>query len=396
MATPSHRIDFVLLRRPALAAVVALALGMILGPLGLRILQPELVDDGAPIESLSEIALLLCLFCAGLRLRVPLEWRHWRMPGRLATLTLGATVAIAAAVAHLMFGMSLTESLLLGAIVAPTDSVLGSDAGPHPEGDHEGSAFVLAAEGGANNGLATGLVMLVLAMMGLSDSDSDALGTISLAALWAIGGGFLVGWLTGAAAARCIMLFDPERKTDFLEEGMVFATASLAYGAALLIHTDGFPAVFAAGVALCHGGRLRRTLRNRPLMPRVLRIAARVERFAWLAIIVLLGSLVASVEFRARMLVFALLLLLLIRPLAVRLGLGGLAVPEAQWRSIAWFTPRGIGCLYCLSFAINHGLSAPFSRELAGITLVVIVSSLIASGISGLPLRRASPGTVDL
>lgn len=396
MSTPGNRIDFVLLRRPALAAVVALALGMVLGPFGLRLLRPQLVDDGAPIESLSEIALLICLFCAGLRLRVPLQWRFWQMPVRLSTLAMAAAAAMAAAVAHLMFDMSLAQSLLLGAIVAPTDSVLASDTVPHSEGEHDGLSFVLGAEAGLNNGLATALVLLVLAMMGLSDSDTGALSSMSLMALWAVAGGFSIGWLTGAGAARCITLLDPERQTDFLEEAMVFAAAALAYGAALLMRTDGFPAVFAAGVALSHGGRLRRLLRNRPLMPRVLGIAGRIERCAWLSVIVLLGSLVASVEFRARMLVFAALLLLLIRPLAVRLGLGGVAVPESHWRGIAWFSPRGVATLYCLALAIDRGLSAPFARELAGITLVVMVSSIIASGISGLPLSRASPGTVDL
>jgi sodium/hydrogen antiporter len=196
--------------------------------------------------------------------------------------------------------------------------------------------------------------------------------------------------------ARWIRLLDPERQADFLEEAMVFATAALAYGAALAIHTDGFLAVFAAGVALSHGGRVRRPMRNRPLMPRVLKIAARIERYTWLAIVVLLGTLVASVEFKTRMLVFAVLLILLLRPLAVRLGLGGVVMPEAQWRGVAWFAARGVASLYCLAFSINHGLSAPYAHQLAGITLVVMVSSIIASAISGLPLSRATPDTVDL
>jgi NhaP-type Na+/H+ or K+/H+ antiporter len=196
--------------------------------------------------------------------------------------------------------------------------------------------------------------------------------------------------------ARWIRLLDPERQADFLEEAMVFATAALAYGAALAIRTDGFLAVFAAGIALSHGGRVRRPMRNRPLMPRVLKIGARIERYTWLAITVLLGTLITSVEFKSKMLVFAVLLILLIRPLAVRLGLGGLPMPEGQWRGVAWFAARGVASLYCLAFAINHGLGAPFAHQLAGITLVVMVSSIIATAISGLPLSRASAGTVDL
>jgi NhaP-type Na+/H+ or K+/H+ antiporter len=396
VATPGNRIDFALTRRPAHAAVVALAVGAFLGPLGLRLLRPQLLEDGAPIETISEIALLTCLFCLGLRLRLPIDWPTWRIPFRLATLTTLATVALAAAAAHLMFDMNLAESLLLGAILAPTDSVLAADVISHPDTEQDSPAFILSAESGINNGLAAALVMLVLGLMGLSDSDSGVLGSASLLGLWAVGGGLLAGGLIGAGMARWIKLLDPERQADFLEEAMVFATAALAYGAATAIRTDGFLAVLAAGVALSHGGRLRRPLRNRALMPRVLRVAALIERYTWLVILVLLGTLVASIDYKWWMLVFAAVLILLIRPLAVRLGLGGVSMPEAQWRGVAWFTARGVASLYCLAFAINHGLSAPFARQLAGVTLVVMVTSIIASAISGLPLSRSSPDTVDL
>jgi NhaP-type Na+/H+ or K+/H+ antiporter len=182
-----------------------------------------------------------------------------------------------------------------------------------------------------NNGLAPVLVLWVLGTMGLPGMDSQALSSLSLLAAWGTLGGFLGGWLIGAVMARVITVMDPERQTDFLEETVVFATPALAYAGALAMRADGFLAVFAAGVALCHGGRLRHPLRNRPLMPRVLRIAGALERAVWLAVFVLVGALIAGVEFHARMLVFALVLLLLIRPLAVRMGLGQLAVSTAQW-----------------------------------------------------------------
>ena len=395
MGTPGNRLDFALTRRPAHAAVVALAVGALLGPMGLRLLRPQLLEDGAPIETISEIVLLTCLFCLGLRLRLPIDWRTWRIPLRLSTLTTLATVGLAAAAAHLMFDMSLAESLLLGAIIAPTDSVMASDVGSHPETEQDSPAFILSAESGINNGLASALVMLVLGLMGLSDSDSGALSSASLLGLWSVAGGVVAGGLIGAGMARWIKLLDPERQADFLEEAMVFATGALAYGAAMAIRTDGFLAVLAAGMALSHGGRLRRPLRNRPLMPRVLRISARIERYAWLIVLVLLGTLVASIDYKWWMLGFAAVLIFLIRPLAVRLGLGGVNMPEAQWRGVAWFTARGVASLYCLAFAINQGLSAPFARQLAGVTLVVMVTSIIVSAISGLPLSRPTP-TADL
>src|SRR6202007_1411713 len=97
---------------------------------------------------------------------------------------------------------------------------------------------------------ASALVMLVLGWMGLSDSESAALGSASLLSLWSVAGGIAAGGALGAGMARWIKLLDPERQADFLEEAMVFATAALAYGAAIALRTDGFLAVLAAGVAL--------------------------------------------------------------------------------------------------------------------------------------------------
>lgn len=404
MSTPGHRLEFVLARRPAQSAVLALAVGTLLGPMGLRLLRPQLTEDGPLVEAVGEIALLTCLFCLGLRLRTPITWRAWRIPVRLATLTMLATIALAAAAAHLMFDMELTQALLLGAVIAPTDSILalerathgGTDAAPHPDAEPESASFILSAESGINNGLAAVLVLLVLGMMGLSDADSGAVGSISLAAAWAAAGGLLVGALGGAAMARWIRLLDPQRQADFLEEAMVFATAALAYGAAIVLRTDGFFAVFAAGVALSHGGRIRVPLRNRALMPRVLRIAGRIERCCWLATLVLLGSLLATIDYKWWMLAFAALVILLIRPLAVRLGMGSVTLPDSQWRGVAWFTARGGASLYCLAFAVNHGLETSFARQLCGITLVVLVTSIIATALAGIPLSRPAPGTVDL
>jgi NhaP-type Na+/H+ or K+/H+ antiporter len=84
----------------------------------------------------------------------------------------------------------------------------------------------------------------------------------------------------------------------------------------------------------------------------------------------------------------------LVRPFAVRLGLGGLAVPVGQRRMLEWFGARGAASLYCLALAVNHGLGASFARDLVGITLVAIVASIVCSAVSAISLRRATPGAV--
>jgi sodium/hydrogen antiporter len=372
--------------------------GLLIGPAGLHLLEPHVVEDSGLVESLSEIVLLVALFCVGLRLRVPFEWHFWRIPLRLASLTMFATGTLAAAAAHVLFGMNLVEASLLGVVLAPTDAVLASDMHVPAEVDQDAVPFILAAEGALTSTLAAPLLLLVLEFLGFDDSGSGALGTHLLLGLWSVVGGAVVGWLIGALMMRWLALLDSDRQGDFLEDMSVVATAVLTYVAALALRADGLIGVFVAGLALSHGGRLRHSLRKPTPSARVLRFAGRVERFAAVLVAVLLGALLSGVELHLRMAVFALLLLAGLRPLAVRLGLGGLGLQPAQRRPLEWFGARGAASLYCLGLALNRGLGGEFANELAATALVVVVVSILFSAVSAFSLGKASPGpgAVDL
>jgi NhaP-type Na+/H+ or K+/H+ antiporter len=366
--------------------------GLLIGPAGLHLLEPHVVEDSGQIESVSEMVLVVALFCAGLRLRVPFEWHFWRIPLRLASLTMLATATLTAAAAHVLFGVNLVEALLLGVVIAPTDAVLASDIHVPAEIDQDMVPFILAAEGALTSTLAAPLLLVVLQILGFGDSGSDALGTHLALSVWSVVGGVAVGWLMGAVMMRWLTLLDSDRQGDFLEDMIVVATAVLTYVGALALRADGLIAVFIAGLALSHGGRLRRSLRKATPSARVLRFAGRVERFAAVLVAVLLGALLAGADLHFRMVVFALLLLAGLRPLAVRLGLGGLGLPPAQRRPLEWFGARGAASLYCLGLAINRGLGGEFAHELAATALVVVVISIVFSAVSAFSLRKASPG----
>lgn len=386
------RADLPLTRWSAHPILLGLGMGVLIGPAGLHLLEPHVVEDSGQVESLSEIVLVVALFCAGLRLRVPFEWQFWRIPLRLASLTMLATATLAAAAAHVLFGINLVEALLLGVVLAPTDAVLASDIHVPAEVDHDMVPFTLAAEGALTSTLAAPLLLVVLDILGFGDSGSDPLPTHLLMGIWSVLGGVAVGWLMGALMMRWLTLLDSDRQGDFLEDMIVVATAVLTYVGALALRTDGLIAVFIAGLALSHGGRLRRSLRKPTPSARVLRFAGRVERFAAVLIAVLLGALLAGVELHFRMVVFALLLLAGLRPLAVRLGLGGLGLPPVQRRPLEWFGARGAASLYCLGLALNRGLGGEFAHELAATALVVVVVSIVFSALSAFSLRKASPG----
>lgn len=379
-------------------ALLALGLGLTLGRPGLALIQPQLSEDGGQVESVCQIALLTSLFCMSLRLQAPFEWRRWRAPLRLSSLGLLSGWALAAAAAKALFDVSLPQALLIASVLAPTDAVLAADAagGVSETSESEShAANVLAAEGAFSSGLAVPVLGAVLGLMGLESKDSSSVGWLGVLALWSAAGGVAAGAAIGVGMSRWIALLDFDRQTDFFEILVVFTTGALAYGAAEAIHTSGFLAVIGAGLALSHGGRWRSKRRKRALAPRVLKIAARVERAAVLGVVVLVGAMGPEMDFHFRVLAYAAILLALIRPIAVRLGLGSLGLPAAYRKQLEWVGVRGAAALYCLAFAVNHGLGARFGHELAGITLLVVAGSILAHGLTASPLHTASPGALS-
>jgi sodium/hydrogen antiporter len=386
MATPNTQG----MRWSVRTTILCLAIGALLGPLGFKLIEPGVSEQAQLIESVSEIALAVCLFCVGLRLRAPFEWHAWRLPVRLSTVTLLATLLMIAAIAHIFFDLSFAQSLLLGAILSPTDPVLASDIPLSQEDDTHSIRFSLAAEGALNSGMAFPGVIFSLGLLGLHDSGPFGLRWLTLDVLWAVSAGAGLGWLIGAGTARVLMRLDTNANGDagLPEFLLVLICAAIAYVAALAVHGYGFLAVLAAGIALSRGGKLRLRIQSPPrLARRVQRTAIHVEHLAELLMVTLLGSLLGITEMRPTMFLFALLLLLVARPLAVRLGLARLPVSETGRRLVEWFGIRGIASVYYLMHAINEGLEAPFARELTALTIAVLVTSIVLHSLSSaLPL----------
>ncbi|HVS76934.1 MAG TPA: cation:proton antiporter, partial [Steroidobacteraceae bacterium] len=357
----NSRTESPLTRWSSSPVIVGIGVGLLAGPLGLKLVEPQLVEDGPLIQSLSEAVLLICLFCVGLRLRAPLEHASWRAPLQLASLTTVCAALLSVAAAHLIFGMTLLQALLLAVILSPTDAVLASDAHASAESEQEPVPFALAAEGALTSAIVAPVLVLVLTRMGVTGAGAAVLGSLSLTVLWSLAGGAVTGWLTGTAAARWLSLIDRDREGDLLEEMIVFATGALAYVCALALRADALLSAFAAGLALSHGGRLRLT-RKQPLGARVLRFAGRAERGATVLLMVLLGTLLGAGEFTPRTALYAVVLLILVRPIAVRLGLGRPVVTPAQRRSLELFAARGPAALYCLALAAGHDLPGTFAR----------------------------------
>ena len=70
------------------------------------------------------------------------------------------------------------------------------------------------------------------------------------------------------------------------------------------------------------------------------------------------------------------------------LGLLGASVSGDQRLLISWFGIRGIGSIYYLMFALNHGLTDALADQAITLTLTTVAVSIVVHGISVTPLMN--------
>ena len=121
----------------------------------------------------------------------------------------------------------------------------------------------------------------------------------------------------------------------------------------------------------------------------VLGFNQQAERIGEVAIVITIGALLWAVSWEPAAWWFVPLLLLVIRPLAVLLGLARSPASQGQRWLIGWFGIRGVGSLYYLMFAINHGLQEDLAATLLAMTVPVVVTSIVVHGISVTPMMAA-------
>ncbi len=273
--------------------------------------------------------------------------------------------------------------------------MLASDVQVEHAHDREDVRFALTGEAGLNDGTAFPFVMLGLGLLGLHELGAGGVRWVAVDLVWSVGAGLGVGTLCGAAIARLVLYLRKKHQEavgldDFLALGLI----GLSYGAALLIHSYGFLAVFAAGLALRrverqhsdHGeGRPVEDPEKQPVREEdathperapafmasaVLAFNQQLERIVEVAIVLILGAMLAGVSWSVQPLVWLLPLMFLgIRPLATFLSLLPTRTSLGQRAIIGWFGVRGVGSLYYLAYALTHGLTGDDAHTLTNITL---------------------------
>jgi potassium/hydrogen antiporter len=383
-----------------LAAIVAVRFATRIGlpgllaylAIGLALQSVVHFDNASEAQTVGLAALALILAEGGLTSRWD-DLRH-AVPAAtlLATVGVGASMAITAVVAHWVLGGSWRVAFLLGAIVSSTAaaavfSVLRRLKLP------SALAGVLELESGLNDAPAVIAVVLLSARHPHTHPAVIA-GLVLYELIAGAAIGFAVGWL-GAQGLRRIAL-----PASGLYPLAVLALATSAYAAAALAHASGFLAVYVAAVLL---GNSR--LPHRP--------ATRgfAEGVAWLAqigLFVMLGLLVTPSALPHQIwpaLAVGAALLLLARPCAVLLSLLPLRwkrgpQPDIGWAQgafLSWAGLRGAVPIVLATVPVTAGFSR--SSELFALVFVLVVAFTLVQGPT-LPmvvraLHLASPAEPD-
>jgi len=397
-------------RAPLTASMFYLGAGAALGPWGAGLLHIDAVEDASALERLTEIAVIISLFTAGLKLRLPGSDQRWRAPILLAAFAMVLTIGGIAAFAMAAFGLSVGAAVLLGALLAPTDPVLASDVQVLHEHDAEPVRFSLTGEAGLNDGSAFPFVILGLGLMGTHGIGAYGWRWFTLDLVWAVVAGLGVGTLCGAGIGKLVLyLRRVHREAVGLDEFLALGLIALSYGIALLVHAYGFLAVFAAGLSVRrierqhsevvapadveHAGTAEEQATDPSTAPAymaraVLGFNEQLERLGELAVVLVVGAMLADIEVVGPGLWVALSLFVVIRPAATLLTLFRVPLSRPQRAFIAWFGVRGAGSIYYLAYALSHGVPAPAGRMLADVTLVVVAGSIVLHGISVTPLMQ--------
>jgi len=357
------------------------------------------LPDPSPLEHetaalhLTEVCVLVSLMGAGLALNRPVGARAWSSTWRLLAITMPLTMLAVGILGWAALGLGAASAVLLGAALAPTDPVLAtevqvSEPVAHPDAADDEARFALTSEAGLNDGLAFPFTYAAIAISLAGLAPGGWLGEwVLVDVLWRLAVGLLVGFVVGWLLGRLFFSTVAERLnlTEQAEGFVALAATFLAYGAAELSEGYGFVAVF---VCAC---TIRQQEREHGYHGVLHKFVEQIERLLTVTVVVLLGGAVARgllADVGWREIAVALAVLLVVRPLAGWVGLTPGRTGPRERAVISFFGVRGVGSLFYVAYALEHG-DFPGAERLWAVVALVVVGSIVIHGVGATPVMSA-------
>lgn len=355
---------------------VFLALGAVLGPYGLGLLNISL--SSTTLKVVAVLSLALVLFTDAVSLNI----KDVRRKATLALRLLGPGTLLCAAIIALagwwLLGLSVPSAAILGAALASTDPVLLR--GVLRRRDIPAYArYGLQLESGLNDVVLLPVVLVALAFLDPTEAQSRP-GFAKLGLdlfILGPGAGILVGFIGVAALDLIRKRLGVRRDYESLYS---LGVAFTAFAAAEAVHGSGFLAAFAAGMTIA--------ALDVELCDCFVEYGAVTAEMLLLFTFVLLGSSLIWTGLGVidgPVLLFTAIAVLIRTPVYLVSLLGS----EVNMRGrllIAWFGPRGLSSLLLVLLPVFAGVAG--SDRLFAICSLVVLVSVVLHGGSPLLLSR--------
>jgi NhaP-type Na+/H+ or K+/H+ antiporter len=303
----------------------------------------------------------------------------------MLTLVMTGMWVVSAAIIYVIFQLPLYLSLLIGAIITPTDPILATSI---VSGDiakqniPEQLRALLSAESGFNDGLAYAFVFLPLSLMKFPSGEAFSEWFTKII-LWEVGFALIFALFTGFIAGK--LLNWSEKHREIKEEYLFAYTVALSIAAltgAKLLQTDGILAVFIAGITFSYVYRSRQKTEEEV-------IQEAVNRFFFIPAFLLLGIFIPWEQWLnlgwQLVLVSTLIIFLRRMPLIyIFKNVLGPLRKRANALFVGWFGPMGISALYYAMVSEKH----THNEIIWSLTSFIIVISTIVFGITAIPFTR--------
>ena len=353
-------------------AVLFLVGGIVLGDGATHVL-PLHADDPV-VYTLAELALFAVLFTDGMRV----GWRElrlaWRLPGRALALGLPLTLLVTALLAKLLTDLSWTESLLIGAILCPTDPVfaaalVGNDKVPHR------LRQLLNVESGVNDGLALPFVIVLLHLA--SEASHSGIGTVAVELVVGIAIGIIVP--LAAIKLEQVPFFAAAHAYEPLN-AVAIGLLVLALGKAT--HGNLFLAAFAAGITVATVGQ-----RQKETFEEFGELIAEVLKLAALLVFGCLITPAMVVHIGVVGWVFAMLSIFVARPVPVLVSFIGSRLTMREQLAAAWFGPKGFASVVYGLLVLNSDI--PASEQIFDLVAITVVLSIVLHSSTDIIVARS-------
>jgi len=357
--------------------MVFVALGFLVSDHGLDLVRIELDSD--LVKSLFKITLALLLFVEASRMNLKALRGDAGWVGRLLLFVMPLVMILGATSALLLFdGISIWEAAVLGVILAPTDSALGMPVVLNKKVPHRVRRS-LVAESGLNDGLALPFA-IIFTGAALADLGFEVRGDAVEFIVKQVGIGVLGGAVLGVAAGWLIArAIDVSFISSTWLHLSALAAGLLGYAGTEALEGNGFVAVWVAG--LLYGYMLRRVVGDDHVYSE---FAEHLTEALIPASFFVFGATMLGVALDVvtiEIVLFGLLSLIIIRPLATAIGFIG---AKAEWPTVlflGWFGPRGIASLIIAAIVIKEaGLAS--DDAIVSITSIAVVLSVYLHGLS--------------